>query len=263
MKTCLSVLIGVASLAFAAPAAQARSIVIDQGQFLSEGSLEAGCTIGSDPCAPATMPFSFDFGAGATNQAYIYNSGIISFGAPIPSNVDPSSDFTSFGVPVIAPLYVPGTTNVSGPYEVSAQSFTSGNFFFPTTSPILGTDVFQVNFLDPSTFDPNTSMEALISVIISSSGDAIRFEYIHGMVNTLLGTEALPNTTGTVLGYSFDGQTLLDTAPDLAATHSYTISAVGGAVPEPATWAMMLLGFGVLGASMRRNRVRVAIRQSA
>jgi hypothetical protein len=29
-----------------------------------------------------------------------------------------------------------------------------------------------------------------------------------------------------------------------------------GAVPEPATWAMMLVGFGVVGGAMRR-RVRV------
>ena len=27
-----------------------------------------------------------------------------------------------------------------------------------------------------------------------------------------------------------------------------------GAVPEPATWAMMLLGFGAVGVSMRRRR---------
>ena len=32
-----------------------------------------------------------------------------------------------------------------------------------------------------------------------------------------------------------------------------TISAVG-AVPEPATWAMMLLGFGVVGFALRRRR---------
>ena len=28
----------------------------------------------------------------------------------------------------------------------------------------------------------------------------------------------------------------------------------GGAVPEPATWALMLLGFGGLGAMLRRQR---------
>ena len=31
-----------------------------------------------------------------------------------------------------------------------------------------------------------------------------------------------------------------------------------GAVPEPATWAMMILGFGVLGASMRRRQHSLA-----
>ena len=29
---------------------------------------------------------------------------------------------------------------------------------------------------------------------------------------------------------------------------------IGGAVPEPATWAMMLLGFGAIGFAMRRHR---------
>jgi len=34
---------------------------------------------------------------------------------------------------------------------------------------------------------------------------------------------------------------------------------IGGAVPEPATWAMMIMGFGVIGSAMRRRtRVRYA-----
>ncbi len=35
---------------------------------------------------------------------------------------------------------------------------------------------------------------------------------------------------------------------------AYTPPVVGGAVPEPATWAMMLLGFGAIGFGMRRRR---------
>jgi hypothetical protein len=31
-------------------------------------------------------------------------------------------------------------------------------------------------------------------------------------------------------------------------------SSVGPAVPEPATWAMMLVGFGAMGAVMRRRQ---------
>ena len=32
------------------------------------------------------------------------------------------------------------------------------------------------------------------------------------------------------------------------------VTAIGAAVPEPATWAMMIGGFGVIGASLRRRR---------
>ena len=34
----------------------------------------------------------------------------------------------------------------------------------------------------------------------------------------------------------------------------FTLTEATPAVPEPATWAMMLLGFGVIGAAMRRKR---------
>jgi len=37
---------------------------------------------------------------------------------------------------------------------------------------------------------------------------------------------------------------------------------MSGAVPEPATWAMMLIGFGAVGASVRRKR-RAALTQAA
>ncbi|MCA1653927.1 MAG: DVUA0089 family protein [Sphingomicrobium sp.] len=33
----------------------------------------------------------------------------------------------------------------------------------------------------------------------------------------------------------------------------------GGAVPEPATWAMMLIGFGAVGFAMRRQKVKQAL----
>jgi len=36
-----------------------------------------------------------------------------------------------------------------------------------------------------------------------------------------------------------------------------SLNGVSGAVPEPATWAMMLIGFGAIGVSMRRRRTTV------
>lgn len=38
--------------------------------------------------------------------------------------------------------------------------------------------------------------------------------------------------------------------------YTVTIAAVAAAVPEPATWAMMILGFGLVGYAVRRRAVR-------
>ena len=40
-------------------------------------------------------------------------------------------------------------------------------------------------------------------------------------------------------------------------------ASVSGAVPEPATWAMMLVGFGGMGVAMRRSRKAKGILQIA
>lgn len=41
-------------------------------------------------------------------------------------------------------------------------------------------------------------------------------------------------------------------------TYSGTVNFTPAVVPEPATWGFMILGFGLVGAAMRRSRVRVA-----
>ncbi|MFS0771636.1 PEPxxWA-CTERM sorting domain-containing protein [Sphingomonas sp. 1P08PE] len=51
-------------------------------------------------------------------------------------------------------------------------------------------------------------------------------------------------------------QTFFDTGENPAATFARFTPA--GAVPEPATWALMLAGFGLTGAALRRRRVGVA-----
>lgn len=49
-------------------------------------------------------------------------------------------------------------------------------------------------------------------------------------------------------------------APDgVTAQFTYTLTPqVQSGVPEPATWAMLIAGFGLTGAAMRRRRVQVA-----
>lgn len=58
-----------------------------------------------------------------------------------------------------------------------------------------------------------------------------------------------------------DGNTVLAAAPEGIYTLAYSISGqLGqqGAVPEPATWALMLMGFGATGLVMRRRKNRVS-----
>jgi hypothetical protein len=45
--------------------------------------------------------------------------------------------------------------------------------------------------------------------------------------------------------------------------HAFYLIGNAGAVPEPATWAMMLVGFGGIGWSMRRRRTTCAVPQVA
>ncbi|MFT3977957.1 MAG: DVUA0089 family protein [Sphingomonas bacterium] len=78
---------------------------------------------------------------------------------------------------------------------------------------------------------------------------------------------AYSNFAPNALGGTFGGDgSFTDTSGNLRDSHwAFDIlnvdSAVGpGAVPEPATWAMMILGFGAIGFAMRRARVRSDLR---
>jgi hypothetical protein len=64
---------------------------------------------------------------------------------------------------------------------------------------------------------------------------------------------ALFNGLTTVPGYAFDSQLAADTP-------IYRIRVSAGAVPEPASWAMMIIGLGLVGGQMRR---RAGLRQRA
>jgi hypothetical protein len=58
------------------------------------------------------------------------------------------------------------------------------------------------------------------------------------------------------------GQYTLHITGTRGTTSAFTGAIAFGAVPEPSTWAMMLLGFGAVGFAMRRRR-RPALLQVA
>lgn len=63
-------------------------------------------------------------------------------------------------------------------------------------------------------------------------------------------------STSGIGGFSFSGQAGGNNSID-------NLEAITGAVPEPSTWAMMLIGFGGIGYSMRRRRTSIAIARHA
>lgn len=88
----------------------------------------------------------------------------------------------------------------------------------------------------------NVSFSSVLAKAYNANGD---------LLASLTSTEAFPisgnvlTLSGTGIKYvTFEGGFGIDNL-------SYTI----GAVPEPATWAMMISGFGMIGGAMRRRRV--------
>ncbi len=47
--------------------------------------------------------------------------------------------------------------------------------------------------------------------------------------------------------------------PSFFRLDAISVSMISGAVPEPAAWAMMIGGFGLVGASLRRRRTKVTV----
>ncbi|KQS04966.1 hypothetical protein ASG11_12480 [Sphingomonas sp. Leaf357] len=75
---------------------------------------------------------------------------------------------------------------------------------------------------------------------------------------TNYGYARITTSTGTGTGLGFPA-----TITQLVYENSgaaLTVAAVGGAVPEPATWGMMILGFGMIGAAARKRSVKTTVK---
>lgn len=92
-----------------------------------------------------------------------------------------------------------------------------------------------------------------------------------GLTDELGGGGFLVDTTGSQLysGSEADPTLLTGVFPlsEFAGEGSYTltVTTVAGVIPEPATWGMMLLGFGFVGGAMRarRRHTRLAVTYAA
>ena len=78
----------------------------------------------------------------------------------------------------------------------------------------------------------------------------------------LAGTGAGPTNSGITgrVTYDFGGTDILNSVTFATSQAAFEIDEVAAAVPEPTTWAIMLLGFGMIGSALRRRRVTRKVR---
>lgn len=147
-----------------------------------------------------------------------------------------------------------------------------------SSAPTMSSAVTAFGFdIDPNATLSSSSVDGAFSVISSgqvSQGYNLEMCFKNGSNNNCSGS---PGNQGVNLGDTGTGTITLafSSLPDSVTLSDYLVryqavngngSAVGQptpAVPEPSTWAMMLIGFGAVGMSMRRTRRRAPLPQIA
>ena len=154
------------------------------------------------------------------------------------------------------------------------------------TSPVSAAVVFNVTGAFSSggtltgTFTTNDALTQVIGINLMTTANGAFQATTYNNLATI-DSQALPNsfrltvTSGTVKQLQLTFNPALTLAGSAIGGNSFeaqqiqgagnrtitgSVARATGAVPEPATWAMMTLGFGAMGFAMRRKKVDTRIR---
>jgi hypothetical protein len=118
---------------------------------------------------------------------------------------------------------------------------------------------FSGNALVPATHLAASELYGLVYDLDGYLGDGTTGE-LEGLAFYWPSTSIVRYAVGTGPFETCDGVSTCSFINGLTAqdTSAQGLKVTGGAVPEPASWAMMLAGFGLIGGALRRKSVRVA-----
>ena len=197
--------------------------------------------------------------AGGAQAATLYTQAALPNGGASASQNDTGAN-GNFAT-VFDDFTLSATSNITG------LNFT-GQFFNPNTSvgPISG---FTVNFYSDAAGAPGSTLASSFTTgtagqsctgVVCNYSLALNFNadagtrYWMSIVPDLL----FPPQWGWNFGSGGNGvayQTFFGTTTQQTRDYAFTLT--GNAVPEPATWAMMIAGFGIIGGALRRRRTGV------
>jgi hypothetical protein len=251
--------LGIALTCAAASPASARRIAIDSS---TPKLLSSFCTVGGASCA------AHNFG-GVFGSIYVYNDGIISVGQPLPSTASVAGGLGTFGSSYLAPgLYNYG--NLDGIYvnDISFNQAFGQGYFNANGQPVVGElridwvfgpsnneSIFELDMIDTTLVlgnDPGTNPSVTDDVSAFFNYGADTGSWFDG------GNESDPFLyPGSTIAWNIGGQSgTSTTAAAFGETGGPEIDNLHFApatVPEPATWAMMIVGFGLGGSALRRR----------
>ena len=81
---------------------------------------------------------------------------------------------------------------------------------------------------------------------------------VDGALAVVFGAEAMTAIIGLLIGNILGDGPVFSPIVNNSRDATFSVSIAEAAVPEPATWAMLIIGFGTVGMAARRRRVGAA-----
>jgi len=255
--------------------AHARITVIDGGISMTVGGYCTPGQAGGSDCAPQALPFAINIGGTIYNSFILNGNGTLTLGndaidwATV-SNSAPN--LADFAMPVFSPendneitsrliqptdgspsYYEADTRWAASVTTVPGDSLTA-YWFRCSTAIFCGTASLDAHLYDGDGLTYEQVLErqtwAMFGMRLTDLPTGFRLDYFYYPV----GDPPIGDTTGTY-GFDLPGTASLQSnGPLVNRTWFFNESGQLAAVPEPATWMMMLMGFVGMGLAVRRRR---------
>lgn len=201
--------------------------------ILTAGLLALGFTAGSAQAA-TTFTTSFDTtGAQAVGTRVYQTFDTIAAGTSIGTNANVYSDTTANAA-------------------VRPAVGSTGNF-----AAVLGNGSYTTSFAASNVFSfVAGSVDSYNNLTLMFSDGGVSQLFGNAIIG---GLDASSKPSGTVT-YRVTSGALLTGATFGSAVNAFEFDNLASAVPEPAAWGMMILGFGLIGGVMRRRSVSTKVR---